>query len=83
MVGGESKLKQAVARGAVKIHREGSVELFSFPSRETSRTDEVKHAVGSTGESALTDAQHQQFKALKLTTCNLSKLRFVGFFFQN
>ena len=62
MVGGETNLKRAISRGAVMIHREGGVDLYSFPSRTTKQTDKVERRVVSEAVSQVGEKQHQDMK---------------------
>ena len=66
MVGGHERLVQAIRRGAVKVHREGEVELFSFPKSEVSAFDKKNHIAVSeaTGDSNL--EAHSQVKVVSL-----------------
>ena len=63
MVGGEANLRQAVARGAVVCHREAGMELFSFPSKQTSQKDVVKQVVVSNASGAVGAEEHNEIKA--------------------
>ena len=63
MVGGEAHLRTAVQRGAVLVHKEGGMELFSFPSRQTSMKDKVEQKVTSDAKGAIGEEQHNEMKA--------------------
>ena len=63
MVGGEQFLRSAVQRGAVMVHKEGGMELFSFPSRQTSVKDKVEQVVTSRAEGGIGESQHTEIKA--------------------
>ena len=63
MVGGETNLRQAVARGACICHREAGMELFSFPSKQTSQKDVVKQVGVSNASGAIGAEEHNEIKS--------------------
>ena len=67
LVGGESKLRAAIARGAVRIHKENGIELFSFPSREISAEERLSQNEKSVGETDVDQKQHDDFKVENLS----------------
>ena len=63
MCGGPLKLRQAVARGAIVVRREGGVDLYAFPSAETKHQHHTSRNVTSAAETPLLEQQHEEIKA--------------------
>ena len=60
--GGPEKLRQALARGAVKMQVQGGVEMFTFPSVGTRVSDQKTKKLTSLADTAITADQHQEMK---------------------
>ena len=77
MCGGREKLMAAIKRGAVIVHKEGDVELYSFPKSEVSLMDTVAEKVQSTADVESTLDAHMEVKAwcLELPRGNLWGLK--------
>ena len=60
MVGGPERA--AVQRGAVLLHREGGVDLYSLPSRCTKSSDKVERRVVSEAVADIAEEQHEDMK---------------------
>ena len=62
-IGGEDKLRQAIARGAIIRQVVGGIELFCFPSAASKVMEERKHAVRSNAQTPIIADQHAEFQA--------------------
>ena len=61
--GGEDKLRAAWARRAVIIHREGGVELYTFPSSVSEAKEHIDQSTVSTAHTPITQEMHEEIKA--------------------
>ena len=58
--GGLDRLRTAISRGAVKVHMQGGVEMFSFPSQDTRFSDKISQSLSSSAQTPITESMHQQ-----------------------
>ena len=71
--GGVERLKAAIARGAVRVHLQNGVEMFSFPSVGVKMSEVVKRAVTSEADTPITSEMHHEFADLLRQTYNPKK----------
>ena len=70
--GGEDKLRAALARRAVIIHREGGMEFYTFPSSISEAKEHIDQSIVSTAHTPITQDMHDEIKAGLLDLWNIT-----------